>query len=294
MQVLFCRPSSPQDVEDRFDLEALALDELGVSYGHLPLEAIVDDDLDEALAGSGDLDGPLLYRGWMLRQEEMERLAEALAGRGAELVVSPEAYEAAHFLPQWSPLVEDLAAPTCFTGDDDADEAWTLACARLGPPPWVVKDHVKSAKERWDEACFVPAGAGLAEFRRVCAALVDQRGERFEGGLVVRRFVPLAPAPTAHVGPRGEAEEYRLFFWAGRCIDICPQFDAPGDVRGLEAFTSLGRRIASPFFTADVARRADGGWLLVEIGDGGVSTLPPTMDVRAFYRAIAARWRAAL
>jgi len=32
------------------------------------------------------------------------------------------------------------------------EEAWEVA-QELGPPPWIVKDHVKSAKERWHRAC---------------------------------------------------------------------------------------------------------------------------------------------
>ena len=53
-----------------------------------------------------------------------------------------------------------------------------------------------------------------AVFARICAALVDARGERFERGLVVRRYVPLAPAG----GDAGERDEHRLFFWRGRLI----------------------------------------------------------------------------
>ena len=54
------------------------------------------------------------------------------------------------------------------------------------------------------------------------------------------------------------------------------------------------KRANQDIFTVDVARLVDGSLRVIEIGDGGVSTLPPTMDVRAFYRAIANRWHAAL
>lgn len=289
MQVIFCRPDGAQALADRFELEALALDELDVPYTSLSLEAVVDDDLDaqeDALASLAG--GPTLYRGWMLTLEEYERLAEAVSAHGSYLLVSPEEYEAAHYLPSYFPAIEKRTAPTRWTWDRDPDEAWLLA-QELGPPPYILKDHVKSAKERFDEACFVPAGADRAAFKEVCEALIEARGDRFEGGLVIRAYQDLAPAPTDT--PTGESEEYRLFFFGGRLLDACPQFDAPGDLRGLDSFAELGRAIDSPFFTVDVARRVRGDLMVVEVGDGGVSTLPPTADVRAFYRKLAARWR---
>ena len=47
------------------------------------------------------------------------------------------------------------------------------------------------------------------------------------------------------------------------------------------------------FFTMDVARRVDGEWLIVELGDGEVAGLPDGADPAAFYRALQGRWSAA-
>ena len=44
--------------------------------------------------------------------------------------------------------------------------------------------------------------------------------------------------------------------------------------------------IDSPFFTADVARLASGGYTVIEINDGGCSTLPEQLDPRDLYRAL--------
>jgi len=44
--------------------------------------------------------------------------------------------------------------------------------------------------------------------------------------------------------------------------------------------------VDSPFFTVDVARTIEDDRVVLEVGDGGVSTLPPTMDPRTLYRAI--------
>ena len=48
----------------------------------------------------------------------------------------------------------------------------------------------------------------------------------------------------------------------------------------------------SPFFTVDVARLDSGDWRVIELNDGGVSTLPPLMDPRDLYRHVANQRRA--
>ncbi len=45
-------------------------------------------------------------------------------------------------------------------------------------------------------------------------------------------------------------------------------------------FADLGRLVGSPFFTADVARLATGGFTIIELNDGGCSTWPEQLDPR--------------
>jgi len=271
MRILFCRPEASQSLDDRFELEAQALDELGLTYDTITMEHVVDGELERALEGVR-LDEEVLYRGWMLTSEEYEQLAVAVADRGSELVTSHDEYEAAHYLPSWFAAVASESPATRWIEGEDLEEAWAAAC-ELGAPPFIVKDHVKSAKESWFEACFVPEGAGKAELQAICSALIEARGDRFERGLVVRRFVPLV-------------YEHRMFFWQGRLIAE-PPYDDVEPIERPARFANLGRVVESPFFSADIAFTEGGEWIVLELGDGGVSTLPPTMDPRAFYRALA-------
>src|SRR6185312_12731826 len=96
----------------------------------------------------------------------------------------------ASYAPRYLPLLGERTAPARWTEDADVREAWELAC-ELGPPPWVVKDHVKSAKERWHRACFVPPGATYEDFAEICAELVETRGERFARGFVIKKWLAL-------------------------------------------------------------------------------------------------------
>jgi sugar phosphate isomerase/epimerase len=61
----------------------------------------------------------------------------------------------------------------------------------------------------------------------------------------------------------------------------------------VDAFIEVARRVQSRFFTMDVAKRLDGEWMIVELGDGQVAGLPDRADVVAFYRRLAERLAAA-
>ncbi|NRD68657.1 ATP-grasp domain-containing protein [Corallococcus exiguus] len=279
--VLFGRnPHQP----DPFDVEADAAEALGVDTYQADLSALLSGDAARALTGvpeRGHL--RLLYRGWMLTEEEYTELDEAVRALGHRLVTTPAQYAAAHYLPHWYPRLAGYTARSVWTEGPDAAEAWRLA-RKLGPAPYILKDHVKSAKERWAEACFVPADATREDFERICQNLLDERGDRFERGFVVRRYLPLkvygrTPAGPAHL-------EFRLFFGGGRLIAAEPYHEFDVEVPDFTAFESLGRRIPSPFFALDVAMLEDGGWAVVEVNDGGVSGLPPGLDPRDLFAAL--------
>ncbi|WP_257457987.1 ATP-grasp domain-containing protein [Archangium lipolyticum] len=269
---------------DAFDTEAEAAEALGIETFQIDLHALLEGNTDRALAAipeRGHL--RLLYRGWMLTGEEYEALDEALGELGHELMTTPAEYAAAHYLPNWYPRLKGYTARSVWTEGTDPSEAWHAA-QTLGAPPWLVKDHVKSAKERWAEACFVPAGATRADFERICAALLEERGDRFERGFVVRRFLPFkvrgrTPSGPAHL-------EFRLFFGRGRLLAAESYDDFDVEVPDFSAFERLARKIDARFFTLDVAMLEDGRWVVVEVNDGGVSGLPASIDPRELFAAL--------
>jgi hypothetical protein len=174
--ILFGRPWGDQRAEDRFELDALAAEELGIEAYAIPLDPVVNGDPERALRRLPRADGRRwLYRGWMLDEDEYTSLHEAIADRGEEMVVDPESFALTTYVPNYHPLLGDRTAPARWTEGEDIREAWELA-AELGPPPWIVKDHVKSAKELWHRACFVPEGATYEEFAEVCEQLLSARG----------------------------------------------------------------------------------------------------------------------
>ncbi len=286
LTILFGRPHVVRHGEDRFEFEALAAEELGIDSYAIPLDPVVNGEPERALRRLPRPRGRRwLYRGWMLSEEEYTGLHEALLERDEELVVDPESFAEAMYMPSYVPLLGEHTAPTRWTEGEDIREAWEVAM-ELGPPPWIVKDHVKSAKELWHRACFVPEGATYEDFEDICECLVEARGDRFERGFVVRKYLELATLPGWTPEQRRVTDEHRLVFWEGRLVAHAPYLDVESTLENPGQFAFLGRALGSPFFTADVARLESGGHTVIEINDGGSSVLPEQMDPRELYRAI--------
>lgn len=139
-------------------------------------------------------------------------------------------------------------------------------CATLGAGGAVLRDYVKSMKHYWTEACFIPDVHDSHAALRVAARFVDLREDSFTGGLVLRRFEQF------------DGAEVRTWWIDGRCalstahpdtaeVPPSPEFLPPslGPI-----VSALGMR----FVTVDLARRADGVWRVIELGDGQVSDRP--------------------
>jgi hypothetical protein len=274
--VLFCSdPLNPRRVDEHFAAEARAVRERGGVVALVDHDALLRGDVDDAVARVPRDLGPAWYRGWMIPSADYAALAQALELLGAGLVVSPEKYRAAHELPGWYPLFDEVTPAsvwnTCAPGVvPDADELAALA-GGLAPGPGIVKDYVKSRKHEWDEACFIPELSDAAGLARIVRRFVELQGEFLVGGIVLREF-------EAFVASRSETAEVRVWWLDGRARLVTPHPDSASSGEAVltpelghieAAVRSLGARL----ITTDVALRADGEWRVVEVGDGQVSDL---------------------
>jgi hypothetical protein len=286
MELLFCwNPELRKLPEPRYEPEAEVARETGFVCHLLGFEDFIGGREERALQFLPPAkDTVLLYRGWMFRESEYRRLQSALHERGYALFTSPEAYAEAHYLPNHYAKIRSQTAPAAWTEGTNLDAAWRAA-RTLGNGPWIVKDHVKSAKQRWESACFIPQNADRAAFDEICNNLLAYQGERFERGFVFKQFVPLARIGESAYG-YPLCEEYRLFFYRHRLLSAAPYDREGGSENDFARFEEVAGRFQSEFLTIDVAKMADGGWLILEAGDGGVSLLPPRIDPRAFYRVL--------
>jgi len=271
--ILFCRhPLEKGVVDPDYEEEWEAAGEAGFARALLDFEGL--------LAGRPvpvPTDGPVLYRGWMLKPRDYARLA------GPNFVTTVEQYRHCHHLPEWYPALADVTPASVWTSE--LSLAWeTLQQLPAGPA--IVKDFVKSCKHHWDEACFLPDTRDEAACRRVVARFLELQGADLNEGLVFREFCRLKPVGAHPASGMPLTEEYRLFCWDGAPF-FQSRYWGEADYAGeLPSFAELSGRVRSRFFTMDVARREDGDWIVMELGDAQVAGLPEGSSATDFYRAL--------
>ena len=155
-----------------------------------------------------------------------------------------------------------------------ADEAR----ARLGPGAAVLRDYTKSMKHYWHEAAYIPDLTDAEAAWSVAARMRELRGDDFSGGFVLRRFEEFTGA------------EARTWWVDGTCRLVTAHPDTPDRPPPAELPTSEPAVAVAghglPFVTVDLARRADGRWRVVELGDGQVSDRPSSTPPETFLAAL--------
>ena len=224
-----------------------------------------------------------VYRGWMLRSGQYAAFTEALINRDVELCTSIEQYCQAHELPGWYPALAAVMPPSVWTAGADRD-SFDQACRQLGSGPAVLRDYTKSMKHYWHEAVYIPDLADTDAAWSVAGRFRQLRDDDFTGGFVLRR--------CEHFG----SAEVRTWWVHGVCRLVGAHPDTPHDHPpadlDLSTVTPLVAALRLPFVTVALARRADGVWRVIELGDGQVSDRPATIDPHELVALIAESCRA--
>jgi ATP-grasp domain, R2K clade family 3 len=184
--------------------------------------------------------GEAVYRGWMLGSDRYAAFERALCHRGVVLRTDARRYRRAHELPGWYPALAGLTPAS----------VWTEGTGR--------------------EAMFVPDLADGAHAWSVATRLRVLREDAFVGGFVLRRFEPFQPG------------EVRTWWVDGTCRlttahPDTPTTPPPADLDLPPVTTAIAGAIAAlglRWATVDLARRSDGVWRVVELGDAQVSDRP--------------------
>jgi hypothetical protein len=268
----------PRRADEHFAAEAAAAAAAGLDVVLVDHDALTEaDGAERAVTRAAGHAGEAIYRGWMLRSDQYAAFAAALASRGISLRTSAEQYRQAHELPGWYPALAPVTPASVWTAGDSR-EGLSRACAGLGTGAAVVRDYVKSMKHYWGEAAFIPDLMDEGTAWKVASRFRELREEEFTGGFVLRRFEDFSSA------------EVRTWWVGGKCQLVTAHPDSPRETPpqdlDLAPFAPLIASLGLPFITADLVRRADGVWRVVEIGDGQVSDRPATCSPEAFITAI--------
>ncbi len=261
LAVIFCSdPLAPRRVDAQYAAEAELVRDAGATVALLDHDALLAGDTTAAVRRvPADL-GPAWYRGWMIPGDAYAALAAALDARGVTLLTSPEHYRRAHELPGWYATFAAATPPSVWSVGVPGDLAALVA--PLPPGPGIVKDYVKSRKHEWHEACYLPDLADRAAVQTVVDTFVERQAESLAGGIVVRAYEDFDTG--------GEA---RAWWLDGEAVLITPHPDTP-ELRpepALDAVAPMVSELGCRFVTTDLARRTDGEWRVIEVGDAQVS-----------------------
>lgn len=166
----------------------------------------------------------------------------------------------------------------------------------LRAQPLVVKGKTNSRKFEWHQKMFAPNFQAAVRIGSELAmdGLIGQQG------LVLRQYVPLETFEMSITGTP-LTNEWRIFYYRGQRLTwgyywgnlddwskveaAQPDFEA----HGLPFADSVAQRLVDkvPFVVIDVAKTADGRWMVVELNDGNQSGLNGVIEPRELYANLA-------
>ncbi len=299
MLIIFCAdPLDHESPDSMYIDEVASATHAGLDFVLLDYEALTErNNVARAVREIPvqDEQQTAVYRGWYLTAQQYEALYDALLSRNIILINQPQQFRYVQHMPEYLDIIRDHTPQTVWMETDGKNIAYTMVMQllmRFSGEPLVLRDYVRAERHYWYEACYISSASDETAVRNTISRLVELRGDRLEGGLVFREYVefqPLAEQVSRYRMPL--VKEFRFFFWKQQPIATVHYWNVPDhsldDAPDPAAFAEVVSQVRSHFFTLDVAQRMDGKWLIVDLGDAQVASLPDMVELDAFYRAIA-------
>ena len=159
----------------------------------------------------------------------------------------------------------------------------------FGDNPIIVKDYVKSQKHYWEEACYVPNPSNFENALKVINRFIELQGDNFQGGLVLREYIELEPLGVHSKSKMPLTKEYRIFILNGHPISINNYWEDQiysKENIPFHQFDKLYKEIKSNFYTMDIAKRKNGAWVIIELGDAQVAEFIGANGLDKFYQKL--------
>jgi len=293
-------PLDPRQVDGMFRREAEAAKEVGLRTAMVSIDGEGQPFGMWGLPGADSLHPELtIYRGWMLKPDAYADMYRSALRNSALLINSPEEYLYCHELPRWYPDLK-LHTPKSIwvepvtTLGFELNDIVEQVTRKLGAGPYIVKDYVKSQKHYWKEACFIEGPEHIAQVTR---HFLELQGDDLNTGLVFREFQPLKQVGSHPKSGTPISNEVRAFAARGHELMISPYWSPEEGGSDItlpreRLWSNWLSTIKSNFFTVDLAMTTDRNerWVVIELGDGQVSSLPEGADAHAFYTRLRERF----
>lgn len=242
-----------------------------------------------------DIPSSIVYRGWILTEENYKSLAVGLYQAGAhQLITTPKSYGIATNLPQWYPSIGSLTPRSFWIKDAEEPKKIAEEVKRnTYGQPLILKDYLKSRKHEWNDACFIPDSWDVENVARVITNFKKLQGDSLWGGLVFRDYIkfkelrkhPTSGSPIIH--------EVRQFYFSDGKKPVpffqnnyWPDYDQEVETPPQHVIESVGEKVNLPFFVVDFGLTEEGYWIPIEVNDGGSAGLPNVKNAPKFYLAL--------
>lgn len=269
---IFCsNPLSPRNVDEDYKEEYFEAKKR-FNCALISYEEINEDRF--SIYG-GEIKGIAIYRGWMLKSDTYKKLYDYLESIGVFLINTPEEYVRYHEIPGWYESFKEYTPHTVWTTNDSIENV--LALSKNLEGPYIIKDYVKSRKHEWYDACFVYNVQNKNNLEFVAKNFIERQGEALVGGVVLRKYEELKKTGFHEKSGIPISLEYRVFIYGGKIISISDYWNVFNKVEiSFEEYQwleAISKKVMSSFVSVDIARKENGGLIIVEFGDGQVSGL---------------------
>jgi len=291
MRIIYCDSVFDNKIiEPDYEEEKKFAVKAGFDFSLISFEELTDGNISTALRFVKEPEKKELgiYRGWMLTPNQYGNLYDDLLKKNIELINSPIEYKHCHYLPDSYEKIESKTPKSNWTTQLDNDSILNLT-KEFGDSQIIVKDFVKSEKHNWEEACFIPNASDSDKVKSIVNKFIELRGDSLNEGLVFRQFEEIEYLTEHSKSGMPLTKEFRIFFANKKIVKVFDYWDEGeyGETKPeLDSFIDIAQNIDSNFFTMDVAKKKNGGWIIMELGDGQVAGLPDNADKDEFYREL--------
>lgn len=232
-----------------------------------------------------------IYRGWMMSVASYEKLYNSLLKFNLRLINTLTEYKHCYYLPDSYQYIEAYTAKTVVTNicSQPTKEELANLLKVFDEKALIVKDYVKSQKHHWHDACFIPKANDTDHVQRVVNKFIDLQGDNLQGGLIFREFIELESVGIHPKSNMPLTQEYRVFVLNKKPISIIKYWNEgtyTDDNVYIENFKTVYEQLESNFFTVDIAKRKDGKWIIIELGDGQVAEHMGAKGLKEFYQQL--------
>ena len=291
MKVIYCDSVIDNKViEPDYEEEKVSAIKSGFETLLVSFEELENDNIDKAIrfVPIQEKEELGIYRGWMLNPKTYEILYNGLLRKNIKLINFPEEYTHCHYLPNSYNKIKSLTPKSYWTLENEKINETIINSLtnKFENSPIIVKDYVKSEKHNWENACFIPDASDKENVNRIVKNFLELRGDLLNIGLVFRKFEELEFLTNHSKSAMPLTKEFRLVFSNKELVSVFDYWDEGeyGETKpNLEIFKELAETVESNFFTMDVAKKKNGDWIIMELGDGQVAGLPENANKDEYY-----------